>query len=83
MSDEMMAMTKFSSLINEIQDTTVSGLTKRQLRALTRITDLFVAGSARYSDQQIELFDEVFKVPDRGSVNPTPLGGLGQRHFAA
>ncbi len=54
-------MTKFSSLINEIQDTTVSGLTKRQLRALTRITDLFVAGSARYSDQQIELFDEVFK----------------------
>ncbi len=54
-------MMKFSSLINEIQDTTVSGLTKKQLRALTRITDLFVAGSARYSDQQIELFDEVFK----------------------
>jgi hypothetical protein len=27
--------------------------------------------------------DRVFKVPDRGSVNPTPLGGLGQRHFAA
>jgi hypothetical protein len=26
---------------------------------------------------------ELFKVPDRGSVNPTPLGGLGQRHFAA
>jgi hypothetical protein len=24
-----------------------------------------------------------FKVPDRGSVNPTPLGGLGRRHFAA
>jgi uncharacterized protein (DUF2336 family) len=56
-----MAMTMFSSLINEIQDTTVSGLTKRQLRALTRITDLFVAGSARYSERQIELFDEVFK----------------------
>jgi uncharacterized protein (DUF2336 family) len=51
----------FSSLINEIQDPTVSGLTKRQLRALTRITDLFVAGSGRYSKQQIELFDEVFK----------------------
>ena len=26
---------------------------------------------------------DLFKVPDRGSVNPTPLGGLGQRHFAA
>jgi uncharacterized protein (DUF2336 family) len=61
MSDEPIAMAIFSSLINEIQDTTVSGLTKRQLRALTRITDLFVAGSGRYSKQQIELFDEVFK----------------------
>src|SRR5713101_387842 len=54
-------MTMFSSLIDEIQDTTVSGSTKRQLRALTRITDLFVAGSGRCSEQQIELFDEVFK----------------------
>jgi uncharacterized protein (DUF2336 family) len=54
-------MTTFSSLIDEIQNTTVSGLTKRQLRALTRITDLFVAGSGRHSKQQIELFDEVFK----------------------
>jgi uncharacterized protein (DUF2336 family) len=61
MSDETMAMTVFSSLIDEIQDATVSGLTKRQLRALTRITDLFVAGSGRYSNRQIELFDEVFK----------------------
>jgi uncharacterized protein (DUF2336 family) len=51
----------FSSLIDEIQDTTVSGLTKKQLRALTRITDLFVTGSAGYSKQQIKLFDEVFK----------------------
>lgn len=54
-------MTIFSSLIKEIQDTTVSGLTKRQLRALTRVTDLFVAGSGRHSKKQIELFDEVFK----------------------
>ena len=54
-------MTTFSSLIDEIQDTTISGPTKRQLRALTRIADLFVAGSGRHSKQQIELFDEVFK----------------------
>jgi uncharacterized protein (DUF2336 family) len=54
-------MTMFAALIEEIQDTTVSGATKRQLRALTRITDLFVAGSGRYSKEQIELFDEVFK----------------------
>jgi uncharacterized protein (DUF2336 family) len=61
MSDETIAMTMFSSLINEIQDTAISGLTKRQLRALTRITDLFVAGSGRHSKKQIELFDDVFK----------------------
>jgi uncharacterized protein (DUF2336 family) len=64
MSDEMPTMTTFSSfstMINEIQNTAVSGLTKRQLRALTRITNLFVAGSGRHSKQQIELFDEVFK----------------------
>ena len=54
-------MTMFSSLIDEIQDTRVSQLTKRQLRALTRITDLFIAGSGRHSKQQIELFDEVFE----------------------
>jgi uncharacterized protein (DUF2336 family) len=55
-------MATFSSLINEIQDTTVPELTERQLRALTRITDLFMAGSGRHSKKQIELFDEVFKI---------------------
>jgi uncharacterized protein (DUF2336 family) len=55
-------MTMFYSLIDEIQDTSVSGLTKRQLKALTRITDLFVAGSGRHTKQQTELFDEVFKI---------------------
>ena len=54
-------MATFSSLIDEIQDATLSRSTKRQLRALRRITDLFVAGSGRYSNQQIELFDGVFK----------------------
>jgi uncharacterized protein (DUF2336 family) len=54
-------MATFASLINEIQDTPVSGLTKRQLRALTRITDLFMAGAGRHSKKQTELFDEVFK----------------------
>jgi uncharacterized protein (DUF2336 family) len=54
-------MTIFSSLIDEIQDTAVSGPTKRRLRALTRLTDLFIAGSGRHSKQQIELFDDVFR----------------------
>jgi uncharacterized protein (DUF2336 family) len=54
-------MTILSSLIDEIQDETLSELTKRQLRALTRIADLFVAGAGRHSKKQIELFDDVFK----------------------
>lgn len=54
-------MATFSDLIDEIQDTRVSELTKRRARALKRITDLFVAGSGRHSQKQIELFDEVFK----------------------
>jgi uncharacterized protein (DUF2336 family) len=59
--DEITGMTMIYSLVNEIQDATSSGSVKRQLRALTRITDLFLAGGARYSKAQIELFDEVFK----------------------
>src|SRR6516165_1220049 len=54
-------MTMFNSLVNEIQDAATSGSTKRQIRALTRISDLFLAGSAGYSKRQVELFDEVFK----------------------
>lgn len=61
MLDEASAMTTFRSLINEVQDTSAPGATKRQVRALARIADLFAAGSSRYSEQQIELFDEVFK----------------------
>jgi uncharacterized protein (DUF2336 family) len=55
-------MTMLHSLIHDVQDASTSGSTRRQLRALTRITDLFLAGSASYSKRQVELFDEVFKV---------------------
>lgn len=54
-------MTIFYSLIDEVQNTTEAGATKRQLKALKRITDLFHAGSGRYSKQQVELFDNVFR----------------------
>jgi hypothetical protein len=55
-------MTIFYSLLDEVQDAELSGSTKRQVRALTRITNLFLAGSARYSKGQIELFEGVFKI---------------------
>ena len=61
MFDETTAMAMFASLIDEIQDSSVPKLVNRQLRALTRITDLFMAGSGRHSKEQIELFDEIFK----------------------
>jgi len=61
MLDETAAVTTFHKLINEIQDHTTSGSINKKLRALTRITDLFAAGSSHYSEQQIELFGEVFK----------------------
>jgi uncharacterized protein (DUF2336 family) len=50
------------SFLGEIQDGGSSrSTTKRQMKALARITDLFTAGSGNYSNQQIEMFDEVFK----------------------
>jgi uncharacterized protein (DUF2336 family) len=61
MLDKTTAVTKFHKLINEIQDHTTSGSIKKQLRALTRLTDLFAAGASHYSGQQVELFGEVFK----------------------
>ena len=61
MFDETTAMAMFSSLIDEIQDSSAPKLVNRQLKALTRITDLFMAGSGRHSKQQIALFDEIFK----------------------
>ena len=55
-------MTSFNSLLSEVLDAATSGPTERHIRALTRMTDLFLAGSARYSKRQVELFDEIFKV---------------------
>jgi uncharacterized protein (DUF2336 family) len=54
-------MTMVYSLIDEVQSETAAGSTKRQLKALIRITDLFLAGSGRHSKRQIELFDDIFK----------------------
>jgi len=54
-------MIVLESLIDEIQGGQLSRSTTIQLRALKRITDLFVAGAGRHSTQQIEMFDEVFK----------------------
>jgi uncharacterized protein (DUF2336 family) len=52
-------MRETPSLIPEIEDAIASGSVNQRLRALKRITDLFLASSDRYSREQIALFDDV------------------------
>jgi uncharacterized protein (DUF2336 family) len=47
------------TLIEELERTLASGTNEQRVHALGRITDLFVAGADRYSEEQIGLFDDV------------------------
>jgi len=49
------------SLIDELIGTAVSGSARQRVRILQRVADLFVAGSRRYTDAQIALFDDVLQ----------------------
>jgi uncharacterized protein (DUF2336 family) len=46
-------------LIDELEAALTSGTNARRIEMLTRITDLFIGGAARYSQEQIDLFDDV------------------------
>ncbi len=46
-------------LIDELEETLASGSGRDCERMLKRVADLFVAGSLRYSERQIALFDDV------------------------
>jgi uncharacterized protein (DUF2336 family) len=48
-----------TSLINELESAIASGNVRRRLVMLTRASDLFMAGSRYYSDEQLALFDDV------------------------
>jgi uncharacterized protein (DUF2336 family) len=48
-----------SSILAELESHLASGNVRHRLKVLQRITDLFVAGSRRYSGAEIELFDDV------------------------
>ena len=52
-----MAMT--SSLINELESAISNKDIAHRAETLRRLTDLFVLGSAKYSGEQIALFDDV------------------------
>ena len=48
-----------ASLIDELQAALTSGTDERRIEMLARISSLFVAGAARYSEEQISVFDDV------------------------
>lgn len=52
-------MSSFASLIEELERALAVGTESHRTEMLLRITDLFMAGAERYSDGQIDLFDEV------------------------
>ncbi len=52
-------MTQILPLIDELEAAVTSGTNSRRIEMLTRITDLFVGSAARYSDEQIGVFDDV------------------------
>jgi uncharacterized protein (DUF2336 family) len=59
-----MADTAFAAtqpIIDELVGTVATGDVKQRLRILQRVTDLFMAGSRGYSDQQVALFDDVLQ----------------------
>ena len=60
-STEALTSVENASLIDELISTIETGNVNEHLRILQRVTDLFMAGSRRYSGPQIELFDAVLQ----------------------
>jgi uncharacterized protein (DUF2336 family) len=54
------------SIIAEIEGTFASGSVEKQAEIVRRVTDLFLAGADRYSDEHVDLFDGVIsRIADR------------------
>jgi uncharacterized protein (DUF2336 family) len=47
-------------LLDDLEDTLAHGTLARRVELLRSITDLFMAGGVDYSDDQLEVFDDVF-----------------------
>ena len=52
-------MLEHSSLIQDLEAAIASGSAKKREKALTLVSDLFVAGSSQYSADQIAVFGDV------------------------
>lgn len=49
-----------ANLLDELQNALAHGTVARRVETLRRVTDLFLYGAAEYSDEQIDVFDDVF-----------------------
>ena len=50
-----------TNLLDELQIVLRHGTVARRVETLRRVTDLFLGGAVDYSDEQVALFDDVFK----------------------
>src|SRR6266542_1425411 len=48
-----------ASLIDELEHVIACGSSDQRIQTLSRITDLFVVGAEHYSEEHIDLFDDV------------------------
>jgi uncharacterized protein (DUF2336 family) len=53
------SMTITLPLIDELEAALTAGTNARRIEMLTRITDLFVGGAPRYSEEQVGIFDDI------------------------
>jgi uncharacterized protein (DUF2336 family) len=52
-------MATTATLIQELEDALAAGTSEQRITTLGRVTDLFVTGADTYSEDQIDLFDDV------------------------
>jgi uncharacterized protein DUF2336 len=52
-------MATTASLIEELERSLASGTSQQRIQTLSRVTDLFIIGAEKYTDDQIGLFDDV------------------------
>src|ERR1700730_6126585 len=52
-------MANRTSLIDELENVLASGTSDQRIHTLARITDLFGLGAENYSDEEIDIFDDV------------------------
>ena len=52
-------MAAYKLVAVELEDAIANGTSQKRVETLRRITDLFVGGADQFSDEHVELFDEV------------------------